>query len=100
MSKNANRGKSSGRRDYVSYENVLKGNKTWVSKADLVSKWCLQADGGSRIGNSGGNIVMTEMATNSGSKGKEVKEVTDLDTNKVFMETKDGEIKQVQARDY
>lgn len=37
--KSASRGSSSGRRDGRSYENVVCGNRTWVSKADLISRW-------------------------------------------------------------
>ncbi|KAM1181480.1 hypothetical protein EV1_000075 [Malus domestica] len=40
------------------------------------------------------NVVRGQMKV---SKGKSVKEVIDLDTDEVFMETEDGEIKQVQA---
>ncbi|KAM1281370.1 hypothetical protein ACFX15_021544 [Malus domestica] len=71
-SKSDSKGKNSGRRDSRIYENVVRGNRTWVSKADL--------------------------STDSKLKGKGVNEFTDLETDKVFMETEDGEFEQMQAR--
>lgn len=68
-----------------------------MSKADLLSKWCPLAEGGSGTGNSGERATLTWRTNESGSKGKSVNEVTNLDTDEVFMETEDGEIEQVQA---
>ncbi|KAM1720967.1 hypothetical protein ACFX12_022563 [Malus domestica] len=55
----ASRGRSRVRRDGRSSDKVVRGNKTWVSKADLVSKWrpdCALVDdeivGGNRFGES------------------------------------------------
>lgn len=31
--------RNGARRDIRAYDNIVRGNKTWVSKADLVSKW-------------------------------------------------------------
>ncbi|RXI03173.1 hypothetical protein DVH24_003825 [Malus domestica] len=60
------------------------GNMTWVSCADLVSKWCPMADGVSDTGVIG---------------GKSVKEVMDLEAGEeVFMEIEGGEIEQVHIR--
>ncbi|KAM0962958.1 hypothetical protein FF2_021909 [Malus domestica] len=72
-SKSDSKGKSSGRRDSRIYENVVRGNRTWVSKADL--------------------------STDSKLKGKGANEFTDLETDEVFMETENGEFEQVQAGD-
>lgn len=36
--RNNNKGIGSTRRDGRSYDNVVRGDKTWVSRADLVSK--------------------------------------------------------------
>ncbi|KAM1304613.1 hypothetical protein FF1_022142 [Malus domestica] len=77
-SKSDSKGKSSGRRDSRIYENVVRGNRTWVSKADLVSRWGHHTEG-------------------SKLKGNGVNEFIDLETDEVFMETEDGEFEQVQA---
>ncbi|KAM1180454.1 hypothetical protein ACFX13_019872 [Malus domestica] len=47
--KYASKGRSGAQRDGRTYDNVVRGNKTWVSKADLVSKWrpdCDMSSGG------------------------------------------------------
>ncbi|KAM2508054.1 hypothetical protein ACFX1W_030299 [Malus domestica] len=60
------------------------GNMTWVSCADLVSKWCPMADGVSDTGVIG---------------GKSVKEVMDLEAGEeVFMEIEGGEIDRTYSR--
>ncbi|KAM1724365.1 hypothetical protein ACFX13_022862 [Malus domestica] len=57
--RSASRGRSRVRRDGRSSDKVVRGNRTWVSKADLVSKWrpdCALVDdeivGGNRFGES------------------------------------------------
>lgn len=42
-------------------------------------KWCIMAIGGYNIGAIGGKNGVVEHAIDSGSKGKSVKEVTDLE---------------------
>lgn len=96
-SKSASRGRSSRRRDGRSYENVVRGNRIWVSKADLVSRWGHRTEGGSGSGTARGKCVMFEKSMDSELKGKGVKEFTDLEINEVFMETEDEEFEQVQA---
>lgn len=77
--------------------NNNKGNRIWVSRADLVSKWCPMADGGYVSGTVGGKSDAAELANVNSSKGKSVNEVIDLETgDEVFMETEDGEFEQVQ----
>lgn len=56
----ANRGMGSTCRDEQSYDNVVKGNMTWVSRADLVSKWCHIADRGCDTGVIGGKSGVAE----------------------------------------
>ncbi|TQE08688.1 hypothetical protein C1H46_005672 [Malus baccata] len=58
--------------------------RTWVSRADLVSKWCLGANGGSRSGSVGKKSDVEILANVSNSKGKNVKEVMDLEAGDKF----------------
>lgn len=44
-----------------------------MSKANLLSKWCLLAEGGSGTGNSGERAAVTHKTNESGSKVKSVK---------------------------
>ncbi|KAM1063554.1 hypothetical protein ACFX10_027650 [Malus domestica] len=95
--RSANRGRSLASGDGRSYDNVVRGNKIWVLHSDLVFKWCLMAYGGSDTGIAGGKSGVAEQANESESKGKCVKEVTDLETGEeVFMEIEEGVIEQVQ----
>lgn len=48
-SMNANRCIGSARRDARSYDNIVKRNKTWVSRANLVSRWRSIVDKGSGV---------------------------------------------------
>lgn len=68
-----------------------------MSKADLVSKWGHQADGGSGTGNVGEGFMVPVKTMDNGGKRNGVKEVTDLDTDEVFMEIEDGKFEQVQV---
>lgn len=58
--RSANRGRGSARRDKRSYDNVVRGNRTWVSHADLVSNWCPMADEGSDTRVIGGKSGVAE----------------------------------------
>ncbi|KAM1074535.1 hypothetical protein ACFX11_019717 [Malus domestica] len=96
--RNNSRGRGSARRDGISYDNVVRGNRTWVSKEDLVFKWCPMADGDSDSGASGGKSGAVELVNDSGNKGKSVKKITDFEAgDEVFMETEDREFEQVQV---
>ncbi|KAM1729142.1 hypothetical protein ACFX12_019574 [Malus domestica] len=92
------RGDNFQEQDGISYDNVVKGNRTWVSKEDLVFKWCPMADGDFDSGASGGKSGAVELANDSGNKGKSVKKITDFEAgDEVFMETEDREFEQVQV---
>lgn len=79
-------------------DKIVRGNKTWVSRVDLVSKCCPMADGGFVSGVIGAKSGAVELTNDSGNKGKNVKEITNLEAgNEVFMETEDGEFEQVQV---
>lgn len=70
-----------------------------MSSANLVSKWCPMANGGSDTRVDNGKSGAAKQANESGSKGKSAKEVTNLEASEeMFMETGDGEIEQVQIR--
>ncbi|KAB2617253.1 hypothetical protein D8674_013122 [Pyrus ussuriensis x Pyrus communis] len=64
--KNNSRGRGFARRDGRSYDNVVKGIRTWVSRADLVSKWCPMVDGGSVSGASGGKSSAMKLVNDKG----------------------------------
>lgn len=76
---------------------MVRGNRTWVSKADLVSRWGHHADRGSGSGVAEERCEVSEKATDNENKGKGVKEVTNLDMDEVFMETEDDDFEQIQA---
>lgn len=80
------RGRSGARRDGRSYDNVVRGNKTWVSKVDLVAKWrpdcALVSD--DIEGGDGVNVARA-------NKGKSV-----VKEDEEFMEAKEENVEQIQ----
>lgn len=74
-SSNANRCRGSARRDEMSYDNIVKRNKMWLSRANLVSKWRSIVDKGSGVA---GVVAGRE---------QEDKVKGTIDEEEIFMET-------------
>lgn len=76
-SRNATRVKDDARRDGRSYDNVVRGNKIWVSRADFIPRWRPIAERGSDSSRDFG----VKFGQWQGESSKKV-----LDEEEVFME--------------
>ncbi|KAB2596000.1 hypothetical protein D8674_031450 [Pyrus ussuriensis x Pyrus communis] len=80
------RGRSGARRDGRTFDNIVRGNKTWVSKADLMFKWMLDCVLSSGATVRGGAEIEADV-----DKGKNT-----MEEDEEFMETEEENNEHVQ----